>query len=44
MENSPFLSSLIDFREKFTSEYNSYMRKVRSLIKEIRDEEDEQEL
>lgn len=42
MEYSPFLSSLIDFREKFTSEYNSYMRKVRSLIKEIRDEEDEQ--
>ena len=42
MENSPFLSSLIDFREKFTSEYNSYMRKVRGLIKEIREEEDEQ--
>ena len=41
MDNSPFLSSLIDFRERFTIEYNSYMRKVRELIKDIRDEEDE---
>lgn len=41
MDNSPFLSSMIDFREKFNSEYNSYMRKVREFIKEIKDEEDE---
>lgn len=41
MDNSPFLSSLIDFREKFTSEYNSYVRKIKELIKEIKDEEDE---
>lgn len=41
MDNSPFLSSLIDFRERFNSEYNSYSRKVREFIKEIRDEEDE---
>lgn len=40
MENSPFLNTLNDFKDKFLSEYNSYNRKVRELIKELKDEED----
>ena len=40
MDDSPFLSSLTDYKEKFLVEYNSYSRKVRELIKELKDEED----
>lgn len=40
MEDSPFLNTLNDYKEKFLSEYNSYNRKVRELIKELKDEED----
>lgn len=40
MENSPFLNSLNDYKEKFLIEYNSYNRKVRELLKELKDDED----
>lgn len=40
MDNSPFLNTLNDYKDKFLSEYNSYNRKVRELIKELKDEED----
>ncbi|MGY0394664.1 helicase C-terminal domain-containing protein [Fusobacterium sp. SYSU M8A802] len=40
MENSPFLNTLTDYKDSFLSDYNSYIRKVRELIKELKDEED----
>lgn len=40
MENSPFLNTLTDYKDTFLSDYNSYIRKVRELIKELKDEED----
>lgn len=40
MESSPFLNTLTDYKDSFLSDYNSYIRKVRELIKELKDEED----
>lgn len=40
MDNSPFLNSLVGFREKFLADYNSYTRKIKEFIKDIKEIED----